>query len=400
MLKRIFGPGRALVESIENRILVGIAAFMATIVILGWVAINEPGRMQAFDRQFNARSTEKGAALFVSACATCHGPQGHGILGRAPALNNPQLFGHDYFPELTAQVTALETERGAIEAELADTVNPVSDARREEIESRLEAIDAEIEDLAQQMRDQLPPAVLAVGYDPLNFDRLEQTDWGGGLENFIISTITSGRPVSNAYWPQPMPAWGQVSGGSLRPDQIRDLARYIMNWDREWTLDDLTAVRQFAVAPCNQQALPGATGACEDLLAGSAADGGAAQAPALTAGDIAGTDVDAVLAALETVEGDAAAGQNTYQAQGCTGCHTTGVGPDLAGTYTRVENERLADPALAGYTAEQYLVESIINPSAFVAPGFADGVMPASFGTVLTVQDIANLVAYLETQTE
>ena len=75
---------RMLIERIENRILVGIIAFVGIMVLVGWVAINENARMASFSRQYDARSIERGAELFAGSCSTCHGTDGLGILGRAP----------------------------------------------------------------------------------------------------------------------------------------------------------------------------------------------------------------------------------------------------------------------------------------------------------------------------
>ena len=52
---------RLLVNRIEHRIIVGTVAFLATLVLVGWIAINEGGRMAAFDKEFTARSIERGA---------------------------------------------------------------------------------------------------------------------------------------------------------------------------------------------------------------------------------------------------------------------------------------------------------------------------------------------------
>lgn len=75
----------------ELRVILGIVFFFAIILLVGWVAFNEEGRMAEFTTQYEARSVERGATLFESNCSTCHGNVGQGT-GRAPALNNPSLF--------------------------------------------------------------------------------------------------------------------------------------------------------------------------------------------------------------------------------------------------------------------------------------------------------------------
>ena len=56
---------RLLVNRIEQRILVGTVAFLATLVLVGWIAINEGGRMAAFDKEFTGRSIEEIDPLWI-----------------------------------------------------------------------------------------------------------------------------------------------------------------------------------------------------------------------------------------------------------------------------------------------------------------------------------------------
>jgi hypothetical protein len=95
----------------------------------------------------------------------------------------------------------------------------------------------------QTLADQIVPAIDA-GYNPEQPSRMLQLSWGATLRDFVYSTVTSGRPVSSAYWPQAMPPWGQTSGGPLRDDQVQDLTNYVLNWDKgqDWTIEDLLAV--------------------------------------------------------------------------------------------------------------------------------------------------------------
>jgi hypothetical protein len=84
---------------------------------------------------------------------------------------------------------------------------------------------------------------------------------------------------------------------------------------------------------------------------------------------------------------------------GCAGCHEgdNRVAPATEGTYTRAEETRLADPALAGYSVEQYLVESVVLPGDYVVEGYQN-VMPHDYGERLTLQELADLIRYLESQ--
>jgi hypothetical protein len=53
---------------------------------------------------------------------------------------------------------------------------------------------------------------------------------------------------------------------------------------------------------------------------------------------------------------------------------------------------------IEGMSAEEYIHQSIVDPSAFVVPGFQDNIMPKTFGQQLSQTDIDNLIAYILTQ--
>jgi mono/diheme cytochrome c family protein len=93
------------------------------------------------------------------------------------------------------------------------------------------------------------------------------------------------------------------------------------------------------------------------------------------------------------VKGDPAAGKAVFTQNGCGGCHTFTpagskgtVGPDL---------DRLPEYAkTAGQPLDEFVMTSIVDPGAYVAPGYPNGVMPTSYSS-LTAQQIADLVAFL-----
>jgi ferredoxin/cytochrome c2/succinate dehydrogenase hydrophobic anchor subunit len=81
---------------------------------------------------------------------------------------------------------------------------------------------------------------------------------------------------------------------------------------------------------------------------------------------------------------------------GCRICHSldpglTLVGPSLDGVATRAASR------ISGLSAEEYLRQSILDPDAYVVAGFPAGQMLQNFGTLLTAEDIDNLVAFLLT---
>jgi len=190
-------------------------------------------------------------------------------------------------------------------------------------------------------------------------ERLQEVGWPGSMEDFIVATASSGRPASTRpeQWPgKPdspwkMPAWSTEYGGPLRPDQIRAIAAYIMNW-----------------------------------------------APAAT-GEVSQPDV-IDLPALRLAD-PVNRGKSVFSTAGCIACHTiegvsTGaVGPQLNNVGT------VAETRVAGQTAADYIRESIIDPNAFIVeecptgPCTSPSAMPATFGQTLSEGQIDDLVAYL-----
>ena len=120
-----------------------------------------------------------------------------------------------------------------------------------------------------------------------------------------------------------------------------------------------------------------------------------------------GDVVDAIMLELDALYGDPFQGQALYNgaepalggvALGCAGCHENeSAAPLTAGTWTRVNDRRLRLPRFADYSEKRYFVESIVQPAAYLAPDY-DNLMPAFYGSQLTAQQLADLVAYLDSQ--
>jgi mono/diheme cytochrome c family protein len=89
-------------------------------------------------------------------------------------------------------------------------------------------------------------------------------------------------------------------------------------------------------------------------------------------------------------KGNAAAGKKVFADNGCAGCHTFKpagangtIGPNL-------------DEALKGKDAE-FIKTSITDPNAAIASGFQPNVMPQSYSSQLSSQQLSDLVAFLQT---
>ncbi len=291
LMKRLFLK----MMPIEQRGLLGVLAFFLIIVIVGWAAINEPQRMQTFTAQYQGRSIERGAVIFASNCASCHGRDGKGLEGIAPALNAPDLF---------------------------------------------------------------------------DGSRLASIGWAGSLDDYVYLTVAAGRPVRSADWPQVMPTWSQEYGGPMRPDEVRDVVNYVLNYGKFYAEGyQAPAVTEATLATPT----PSFAAIGQDLTS-ELPPGDAERGQALFSGAQPGPD-GKILA--------------------CNSCHSLDgsviVGPSMQGVAG-------PDRLPAGYEShEQYIRESILIPEAYKAAGFENAVMPANFGDRLDAQSLADLIAYLLT---
>jgi len=90
------------------------------------------------------------------------------------------------------------------------------------------------------------------------------------------------------------------------------------------------------------------------------------------------------------------AGRDLFTENGCGACHTladanaTGkIGPDLTNLAGVAQKRK------KGLSAEDYVHESIVDPSAYAVKGYSGTTMPADFGKQLTPKEIDTLVKYL-----
>ena len=182
--------------------------------------------------------------------------------------------------------------------------------------------------------------------DPYFFNgRLKEIGYPGALSDYVKATISGGRLKSTRpeKYAGAMPPWSQDFGGPLRPDQVNNLVDYILNFEK-------------------------------------------------TAGEELGMPTPTPVANDPVSRGKAIfLGKGT-----CSGCHKIdgtsaagAVGPELTKVGTNAETR------IPGKSAQDYIHESIVNPSAYVVPGYNDGIMPKTFGQLLTADEINDVVAYL-----
>jgi cytochrome c oxidase subunit 2 len=119
----------------------------------------------------------------------------------------------------------------------------------------------------------------------------------------------------------------------------------------------------------------------------------AAPAPSSTTTSTATTSTSTTSTST-TPSGSSAAGLSVFNANSCSSCHTltaakaTGtIGPDLDKlvSYAQQAHQPLA----------AFVHESIVNPDAYVQPGYPKGLMPQTFGTSISKPQIDALVTFL-----
>lgn len=282
----------------QIKVVIGTIAFMLTMMVLGYVTLREPARLEEFTHAEHGRSVEFGAELFAGNCATCHGIEG--LAQECPdedscvglPLNDPGLVCGD-------------------------------------VSARMEAM-----------------------------------GWIGTKEGFIQTTIASGRA---GYI---MPAWLDEYGGSLRPDQVKNLVDYVLNYESE----------ELCAEPVYEYAWEASY---EEF-------------------------------SVAFPDGDVAAGAEAYLTYGCNACHglpeddavAAAVGPELKNVG--IDGAERID----GYTAQDYIYESILDPNAFISPDCPNApcsgppsAMTSNFGLRMggseeLPQDMQDMIAYLMSLSE
>lgn len=289
-------------------ITIGLLATVMTVLLILVYGANEETRMERRARAYDVRAVERGASAYEQYCSSCHGPNAAG--GQCPPLDaSSGLQGGDRGPGVAWRLEDLGVDRT------------------------------------------------------------------GGYA-YVYSVIEAGRQVSTRPWQwvgnrvgeeqvMAMPSWGEDHNGPLRPDQIADLAAYIMAFGDEIP-EDL------------DEAVAYVEGVDKVRLS---------DAPAANPRPD-GSDPVALGAWL-------------FEDQACITCHAfedvsdAETCPDLndleATAETRIAS---ADYTGSATTAVAYIQESIVDPGAYVVDGYDEGVMPSTYSS-LTDEEIAALIAYL-----
>jgi len=88
-------------------------------------------------------------------------------------------------------------------------------------------------------------------------------------------------------------------------------------------------------------------------------------------------------------------GTQVYRQKSCASCHQVGSeGGTVGPPFTHIGT--VAGARTPGMSAEDYIRESVLDPGAYIVPGYPD-IMPRGLARGLTQEDFDDLVRYLLT---
>jgi cytochrome c551/c552 len=93
--------------------------------------------------------------------------------------------------------------------------------------------------------------------------------------------------------------------------------------------------------------------------------------------------------------GSATAGKAVFTSSGCGACHTFAPAGSSSTVGPNLDTAPSADAKTAGMQLAPFVQQSIVDPNAYIAKGFAKGIMPGTFGQQLSKTQLADLVAFI-----
>ena len=120
-----------------------------------------------------------------------------------------------------------------------------------------------------------------------------------------------------------------------------------------------------------------------------------ASAPATTTAPAPATTTTAPPKTTTAAASTASPAKAVFVSAGCGACHTF----TLAGTHGKVgpdlNTAPKVDAAKDKMALAAFVKQSIVDPNAYISPGFPKGVMPATFAKTLSTAKIDALVAFI-----
>jgi cytochrome c oxidase subunit II len=90
----------------------------------------------------------------------------------------------------------------------------------------------------------------------------------------------------------------------------------------------------------------------------------------------------------------------TFNTSGCVACHTFTAIPGAVGKVGPSLDTLSESAKAAGEPLEAFVKESIVDPNAYVPPGYTKGTMPPNFATTIPADKLDQLVQYLVAHTK
>ncbi|HUK45814.1 MAG TPA: cytochrome c oxidase subunit II [Gaiellaceae bacterium] len=94
------------------------------------------------------------------------------------------------------------------------------------------------------------------------------------------------------------------------------------------------------------------------------------------------------------------AGAAIFTQYGCVACHTFTPIPAATGKVGPSLDNLKASAAKAGQQLQDFIKQSIVDPNAYIAPGYQPNVMPQTFGSTIPRNQLDLLVEYLAQNTK
>ena len=113
-------------------------------------------------------------------------------------------------------------------------------------------------------------------------------------------------------------------------------------------------------------------------------------------GTVPTTTTSAATTTTNSSGGDVAAGKAVFDANTCGSCHTFQPAGSTGAIGPNLDTAPTTDAAADGNMAlDAFIEESIKSPSAYIAKGYTDGIMPSTFGSSLSTTQLKDLVAFI-----
>jgi cytochrome c551/c552 len=90
-----------------------------------------------------------------------------------------------------------------------------------------------------------------------------------------------------------------------------------------------------------------------------------------------------------------AQGKTVYSANGCAACHTFAPANSSGTVGPNLDTAPTTDAKKANMPLPAFVKQSIVDPNAFISPGYPKGVMPTNFGTQISSTQLNALVAFI-----